>query len=131
MKALSQSLIDRARDVPIDKEISRRAIQLKRVSKIERAGPCPACGGTDRFSINTRKQLFNCRGFDDGDVIAMVMHIDACGFTEAVRALTGEQSTYRDRNNSLSRLKRNDENPGYIRQQARKAAWLWNHRQPL
>jgi hypothetical protein len=47
------------------------------------------CGGTDRFSINTRKQVFNCRGFGGGDVIAMVQHLDGCTFAEAVRTLAG------------------------------------------
>jgi hypothetical protein len=28
------------------------------------AGPCPACGGNDRFSINTRINAFNCRQCD-------------------------------------------------------------------
>lgn len=26
------------------------------------AGPCPACGGNDRFSINPRRPAWNCRG---------------------------------------------------------------------
>ena len=32
------------------------------MTKTEFAGPCPHCGGTDRFSINTKDQVFNCRG---------------------------------------------------------------------
>ena len=76
-----------ARSVPVEAEIARRGIRLR--GKSERVGPCPLCGGTDRFSINTRKQVFNCRGFGGGDVIAMVQHLDGCSFAEAVRTLAG------------------------------------------
>jgi hypothetical protein len=76
-----------ARAVRIEDELARRGIRLR--GKIERAGPCPVCGGTDRFSINTRKQFFNCRGFGGGDVIAMVQHLDGCTFAEVVLTLAG------------------------------------------
>jgi hypothetical protein len=78
-----------ARAVRIDDEIARRGIRLR--GKVERIGPCPVCGGADRFSINTRKQVFNCRGFGGGDVIAMVQHLDGCTFAEAVLTLAGAQ----------------------------------------
>jgi hypothetical protein len=33
---------------------------------------CPICGGTDRFAVNTEKQVFNCRSCNaKGDVIAL------------------------------------------------------------
>jgi putative DNA primase/helicase len=77
-----------ARDVRIEDEIARRGIRLR--GKIDRCGPCPVCAGTDRFSINVRKQVFNCRGCNKGgDVIAMVEHLDGCSFAEAVRILAG------------------------------------------
>jgi hypothetical protein len=76
-----------ARAVRIEDEIARRGIPLR--GKSERVGPCPVCGGTDRFSINARKQVFNCRGFGGGDVIAMLQHLDGCNFVEAVRTLAG------------------------------------------
>jgi CHC2 zinc finger len=45
----------------------------------ERVGPCPKCGGTDRFSINTKKQVFNCRQCQTGgDVIKLVRFLDGC-----------------------------------------------------
>src|SRR5215813_197033 len=81
-----------ARSVRIEDEIARRGILLR--GKSERVGRCPVCGGTDRFSINTRKQVFNCRGFGGGDVIAMVQHLDGCSFAEAVRTLAGSESSY-------------------------------------
>ncbi len=54
----------------------------------------PGCGGRDRFSINTTKQLFNCRGCNrGGDVIEMVQHLDGVNFKTAVRLLAGFQQT--------------------------------------
>jgi hypothetical protein len=78
-----------AKSVRIEDVIARRGIRLR--GKVEREGACPVCGcGDDRFSINTRKQVWNCRGCNKGgDVIALVMHLDNCSFAEAVRILTG------------------------------------------
>ena len=81
-------LIDRARAVPIEDIIETHGIKLR--GRIERIGPCPVCGGTDRFAINTRKQLFNCRGCGTGgDVISLVQFLDDCTFREAVETLAG------------------------------------------
>jgi phage/plasmid primase-like uncharacterized protein len=85
------ALVDQARLVPIEAEIERRGIVLKGKTA-DRCGPCPVCGGTDRFSINTRKQVFRCRGCRvGGDVIAMTQHIDASSFAEAIELLTGDE----------------------------------------
>jgi hypothetical protein len=59
--------IENARAIPIESEIARRGIQLK--GTVDRCGPCPRCGGRDRFAINLRKQCFICRGAAAGDVI--------------------------------------------------------------
>jgi Zinc-binding domain of primase-helicase len=58
--------IERARAVRIEDEIKRRGIKLKRQSA-ELVGPCPMCGGRDRFAVNTRKQVWNCRRCEVGD----------------------------------------------------------------
>jgi hypothetical protein len=80
---------DKARAVLIQNEIDRRGIKLS--GSVERYGPCPKCGGEDRFSINISKQVFNCRGCDKGgDVIALVEHLDGVEFIAAGTALTGE-----------------------------------------
>jgi len=76
-----------ARAVRIEDEIARRGIKLR--GGVDRCGPCPRCGGTDRFSINIKKQVFNCRGFEGGDVIALVRHIDGVSFAEAITYLAG------------------------------------------
>lgn len=90
--SLPASLIERARATRIEDEIERRGIKL--VGRVDRCGPCPQCGGTDRFAINVRKQCFNCRGCGaSGDVIALAMFLDGCGFAEAVTRLAGASQT--------------------------------------
>lgn len=60
----------------------------------DRAGPCPKCGGTDRFSINTVKNLFNCRGcgISGEGVIALVMATEDLGFVPACERITGRKA---------------------------------------
>lgn len=78
----------RATDIP---RIARRYTQLKRTAANEWAGPCRICGGRNRFSVNTRKQAWNCRGCSKGgDVISLVRHALGMGFAEAIAELTGE-----------------------------------------
>lgn len=63
---------------------------LKRTGR-EHVGPCPACGGVDRFSVNPSKNAWNCRGHSGGHgAIGMVMHIAGLSFSETCEALTGE-----------------------------------------
>ena len=79
----------KARSVKLEDEIARRGIKLS--GAVDRCGPCPKCGGEDRFSINIQKQVFNCRGCDKGgDVIALVEHLDSCDFVAACTTLTGQ-----------------------------------------
>jgi hypothetical protein len=82
--------IAKARAVPIEAEIERRGIKLNG-NKIERCGPCPVCGGNDRFSINIKKGVWNCRGCAvGGDTIELVKHLDSVDFITACTTLTGE-----------------------------------------
>jgi hypothetical protein len=89
----SDAWIEQARAVPIEHEVARRGgLNLKRRGK-ELVGPCPRCGGDDRFAVNIVKQAFNCRGCGaKGNVIALVMHLDGADFIRAVATLTGEQA---------------------------------------
>src|SRR6516165_10496540 len=80
--------IDQAHAVPIEDELARPDIRLN--GKVERAGPCPKCGGDDRFAINIKKQLFNCRNCKTGgDVIDFVQWLDGVEFLEACTTLAG------------------------------------------
>jgi len=58
------------------------------------AGPCPNCGGRDRFAVNLRKGnggVFYCRGChaSGGDAISLVRFLDSCDFLPAVETLAG------------------------------------------
>ena len=124
---ISADLIARARCVPIERELERRHIKLR--GRIERCGPCPRCGGHDKFSINIKKQKWNCRGCDVGgrSVISLVRHIDQTDFATAVLSLTGGRWP------SASAPLRSHTSTGndYEKEQHRKAAWLWEQRKPL
>lgn len=69
---------------------------LKRAGR-EMVGPCPMCGGRDRFSINGQKHLFNCRKCGAvGDQIGLVEFVRGIGFREALDWLCGPESVLSD-----------------------------------
>jgi phage/plasmid primase-like uncharacterized protein len=83
--------IERARSVPIEVEVASRGVNLRTNHK-QLTGPCPLCGGTDRFNVDPRKNLWLCRGCRvGGDVIKLVRHLDGCSFRSAVELLTGDE----------------------------------------
>jgi len=82
---------ERARRIPIEEEVVRYGVKLERQGA-ELVGPCPKCGGDDRFAVNAIKQVFNCRGCDvGGDVIDLVMHLNGVDFSTALDTLTGDR----------------------------------------
>ena len=52
---IADSEIDGARTIRIEGEIVRRGIELKRAGA-ELIGPCPKCGGSDRFASWVRSR---------------------------------------------------------------------------
>jgi hypothetical protein len=84
-----EAWLRRAKEADIYEEALARGAQLRRAGR-EHVGPCPACGGKDRFSINQERGVFNCRGAVGGDVIAMVSHIEGLTFLQACEAINGE-----------------------------------------
>jgi hypothetical protein len=63
---------------------------LKRAGH-ELVGPCPDCGGTDRFGVNLRKGLFQCRVCGiKGDGLALVMAVRHLDFKAALTWLCGD-----------------------------------------
>jgi putative DNA primase/helicase len=90
MRGDFEAWVERARSVSIDHELNRRGVKLRRVGA-ERVGPCPKCGGDDRFAINTAKGVWHCRGCDKGgDGIELVQHLDGVDFIAACTTLTGQ-----------------------------------------
>jgi hypothetical protein len=122
--AIAKADIERARAVPIEAEIARRGIKLRRAGA-EHVGPCPKCGGRDRFSINIKKQVFNCRGCGiGGDVVDLVQHLDGVSFKQAVATLIGNGVT---KTTTLPKTAK----PVDDKSNAQKAAWLWSRRKPI
>jgi putative DNA primase/helicase len=85
---------DIARGVRIEDDLARRGFPFWTKPRHNNLGqPCPMCGGVDRFAINTRKQLFNCRGCGgNGDIIDLVKALDTVDFKTAVQTLAGTTS---------------------------------------
>jgi hypothetical protein len=122
---IAAAYIERARGVRIEDEIARRGIKLKRQGS-ELVGPCPVCGGRDRFGVSIRKQVFNCRGAIGGDVIALVQHLDGCDFVSAITTLTGDGVRIRTTPPPKLTKRHDDEDD-----KASKATWLWSQRKPI
>jgi phage/plasmid primase-like uncharacterized protein len=71
-----------------DGAIAHLGLRLRRQGP-EMIGPCPKCGGTDRFAINRKKGVWNCRGCRrGGDAIDLVRHLRGCSFQEALTVLS-------------------------------------------
>lgn len=71
------------------KRLGAKLTQPYRGSR-EWIGPCPSCGGVDRFSLNTAKNKWNCRSGGGGSgAIDMVMHAGQMSFLEACEWITG------------------------------------------
>ena len=78
------------------------SIRVKRSGTSEFEGPCPMCGGTDRFSINIKKQVCNCRKCGlSGNVIALVQGITGGAFLEACEFINGTSRPDRSRDETL------------------------------
>ena len=124
---LPSDLIQRARQTPIERVIEARAIRLR--GRSDRCGPCPNCNGVDRFSINVRKGVFNCRGCGvGGDVISLVQFLDGSDFSTAVETLSGERIG-EDRPRLPKLPSRADD--AEIESERAKAQWLWGQRRPI
>lgn len=86
--------IDEARRVSVAAYCAARGIKLRHGYAGQ---PCPGCGGRDRFSVNTRKNVWNCRvSGASGDAIALAQHIDGLDFIGACEAVTGRQPPGRE-----------------------------------
>jgi 5S rRNA maturation endonuclease (ribonuclease M5) len=86
-----QAWIEKAKETDIDRIVRTRNIKLGGRPP-ELAGPCPQCGGTDRFSVHLGKQVFNCRGCGakGHGAIDLVMFLDGSDFKGAVETLAGQ-----------------------------------------
>ena len=82
--------LEEARAIPIEEVVARLDLQGLRRTGAEMVGPCPACGGTDRFGVNPRLGVYNCRTCGGGDGLALVRLALGCDFASALSWLCGE-----------------------------------------
>ncbi len=55
----------------------------------ERVGPCPVCGGRDRFGLNPGEGVYNCRQCGGGDSISLVQLVLGLDFRGALDWMVG------------------------------------------
>lgn len=71
--------------------LQSHGLQLKRKTGDEYAGPCPFCGGTDRFVVWAEKKKFWCRQCGErGDSIDLLQKLKGLSFQEAKQAAGGD-----------------------------------------
>jgi CHC2 zinc finger/Toprim domain len=122
---------DDARLVKIEDAVERLQITGLRRQSAELVGPCPRCGGTDRFAVNVHKQVFNCRGCQTGgDVISLVRHVKGCSFADAIDFLVGAPLRGNQHPEGGLHLHRNDERDRHA-DNSMTARWLWAKRRPI
>ena len=121
------SHLERAKAVDLLSIARERGLQLK--GRRHLSGPCPHCGGTDRFWIDTIKKIFNCHKCGperpQHGAIDLVMFLDGVNFKQAVEILVGHAPTpQRDR---APPPKAHDE----VSDNREAAKWLWGRRTPI
>lgn len=85
---LPDHIIDQARAVDLTELAQRYGVTLRKESAMSWCGPCPKCGGHDRWWVKDNR--YKCRQCGiHGDPIAFVQDNEKCGFVEAVSMLTG------------------------------------------
>lgn len=76
--------------MPIEQVVNLLGIQSLVRTGHELVGPCPACGGRDRFGVNLRKGVFLCRRCEaKGGTIDLVMLTLGMEFKAALEWLVG------------------------------------------
>ena len=96
------SWIDSARSADILSVAQSFGARLKKSGTAEFEGPCPVCSGDDRFSINVKKRVCNCRGCGlKGDVIALVEGVAGASFIEACERINQSPRPDRSRDETL------------------------------
>lgn len=81
-----------AQAMPIGEIVARLDLHGLQKAGHELVGPCPRCGGRDRFGVNLRKGAFLCRRCDGkGGGIDLVMFVLGLTFPEALTWLCGEE----------------------------------------
>ncbi len=121
-------------------ELGRRGVSLKRAGS-GMVGPCPVCGGRDRFSVHMRKGVWHCRHAGrGGDVIDLVQYLDGADFLAACETLTGrppprgegtratpEELAAREEERRAKAAEREAENNRYREIERARVFAIWKH----
>lgn len=103
----------------------RLGVQLRRVGG-EYVGPCQKCGGRDRFAVNPRKAIWNCRGCGvGGDAIDMTRHLAGMSYAEACAFVGVENATPSAENSPLATISRGHHECPVDLEKAAYALALW------
>lgn len=82
-----------AKDMAMADVVARLELSGLVRTGVEMVGPCPVCGGRDRFGINLQTSLFQCRHAcgpnAKGDQISLVRHVMGMDFRDALEWLCG------------------------------------------
>lgn len=93
MAATDDSRLADAHAVSMAELVDRLGIVGLNCAGGELVGPCPNCGGTDRFGVNLGRGLFQCRKQCGpnarGDQVSLVQHVLGKSFREALDWLVG------------------------------------------
>ncbi|MBO9451460.1 hypothetical protein J7426_14395 [Tropicibacter sp. R16_0] len=128
----------KARSVP---ELVDR-LEIAGLSQVsgELIGPCPLCGGDDRFGINLTSKRFQCRRCEikGGDTIALVMQVLRKTFPQALTWICGDlppdlspEERRRRKAKAEASQKRTEDQAEKKRQDAIKAAKrIWEQGEP-
>lgn len=86
------ALIAEAKQTTCADWASRQGWKLRRTGA-ELIGPCPKCGGTDRFGINTVKDVWTCRVCGvGGDAIYLVCFLEDLQVVQACERIAGRSA---------------------------------------
>jgi hypothetical protein len=89
--------VDEAKSKDILDTLEKLGVTGLKGRKPQLAGPCPICGGDDRFWVDTRKNACGCRKCGGGgDPAGAVMFVKGCGFREALDWLCGPEQVITD-----------------------------------
>jgi hypothetical protein len=132
------ALVDQARASDMLKVAQAHGAKLSRYGHSgEYVGACPVCGtGRDRFSINSKKGVFNCRVCGKGGhgSVDLEMFLGDCDFVEAVKRLTnttslsGLRPTTKKSDTAIEHERKRERDE---EEQHETASWLWTQRQPV
>ena len=131
--------LDAAKLSPITEVIDLLRVEGLRRSGRELTGPCPRCGGTDRFNINTDSMKFLCRqcGIKGGDQVGLVMALLDMEFRPALHWLCGPaqeispaEIARRRKAREAADRKQADEAQAYRERAIRDARAIWTRATP-